>query len=100
MCKAIENTSAKNQRIAREYAEFAYRRGYVYRDIFAAYNKPSIAKIRAWDYCKRLCKEMNGHDLIICARNSMKFSACFKFESDGKNCYAYITKDYDRFCYA
>lgn len=100
MCKAIENTSAKNQRIAREYAEYAYNNRYTYTDIFQAYGNPSAAKIRAWDYCKRLCKEMNGHDLIITGKNCMKFSACFKFEDAGKPCYCYITKDYDRFCYA
>lgn len=50
MCKAIENTSAKNQRIAREYAEYAYNNRYTYTDIFQAYGNPSAAKIRAWDY--------------------------------------------------
>jgi len=101
MCKQIENTSKRDQRIARETAEYAYNnRRWTYDDIFKAYSKPSIEKIRAWEYCKRACREVNGHDLIITARNTWKFSACFKFEDNGRKCYGYITPAYDRYCYA
>ena len=98
----IEKTSKKDQKIARERAVYAYNnRRWTYDSIWKAYEKPSNAKVRAWDYCKELCRENNGHDLIITARNCMKFSAVFKFEDEnGDLCYCYITKDYDRFCKA
>lgn len=100
----IKNTSKKNQKIARSAAAYAYsgRAWNTYTDIFSAYERPSIYKVRAWDYCKRLCAECNGYDLIISSKNTMQFSACFKFDDPetGELCYGYITKDYDRFCKA
>lgn len=101
MCKAIENTTKKNQRVVLAAAESAYNnRRWTYDDIFSAYGRPSADKVRAWDYCKELCAKMGGYDLLISSRNAFRFSACFKFEDDGRLCYAYITPDYNRFCYA
>ena len=101
MCKQIENTSRKDQTIARKAAEHAYmNRRYTYDDIFTAYTSPSINKIRAWEHCKKLCHDLNGHSLIITGRSSHCFSVCFKFEDKGRDCYAYITRDYSRYCYA
>ena len=101
MCKQIENTSKANQRKAREAAEYAYNnRRWTYDDIFDAYRNPSQAKVAAWEYCKQLCKELDGHDLIISAKAHQAFSAVFKFEDHGHLCYGYITKDYNRYYYA
>ena len=101
MCKQIENTSKRNQTIAREKAQYAYsNRQWTYTDIFQAYNKPSANKVRAWEHCKKLCEELNGNSLIITGRSSHFFSACFKFQDKGRDCYAYITADYNRYCYA
>lgn len=103
MCKQIENTSKKNQRIARNAAEYAYsNRRLTYNDIFTAYGRPSVDKCRAWEYCKRVCEELDGFDLLIASRNTFSFSAVFTFtdKETGELCYGYITKDYDRFCHA
>ena len=103
MCKQIENTSKANQRIARNAAEYAYNnRRWTYGDIYDAYDRPSREKVRAWEYCKRICEELRGFDLLISSKNTFNFSAVFKFADDktGELCYCYITKDYDRFCYA
>lgn len=103
MDQNIKNTAKKDQRIARSYAAYAYgNRRWTYTDIFDAYERPSVYKIRAWDYCKRLCEEKGGSDLIITGKNCMKFSACFKFKEagTGRDCVCYITKDYDRYAYA
>lgn len=103
MCKQINETSKSNQRIARNAAEYAYRnRAWTYGDIYDAYDRPSREKVNAWEYCKRVCAEMGGYDLLIAAKNTFNFSAVFKFEDaeTGAHCYGYITKDYDRFCYA
>ena len=99
--KMIENTTKSNQRKAREAATWAYSpRHKTYTDIWSAYGKPSVHKVRAWERCRKMCKDMGGHDLVISAAGCQTFSVCFKFEADGKPAYAYITRDYDRFCYA
>ena len=103
MCERITNTSNANRRIARERAESAYsNRRWTYGDIYEAYDRPSREKVRAWDYCKRLYDEMGGFDLLIASRNTFNFSVVFKFSDSetGELCYAYITRDYDRFCTA
>ena len=102
MDKNIEMTKKADQRKAREAAIWAYRNPRRADDIFKAYAKPSRAKIEAWEYCKALCKEKNGNSLIISGHSPMKFSAVFKFkeEGTGRDCFAYITKDYDRYAYA
>ena len=104
MNQKIKNTSKQGQRIARNAAEFAYsgRAWKQFRDIYEAYKNPSIYKVRAWNYCKELCKEMHGFDLVISAAGVQTFSVVFKFKErgTGRLCYAYITRDYNRFCYA
>ena len=104
MLKEIANTSKKDQKIARAQGEWVYERngGHCFRDIYDAYERPSVYKVRAFEYCKDLCARLNGFDLRITGRNCMKFSVCFKFfdPEDGQLCYAYITRDYDRFCHA
>lgn len=98
----INNTSKKNQNTARAAAASAYaRRDWCYSSIWAAYEKPSYNKEKAWHYCKEICAEMGGFDLLICSKNTFSFAAVFKFFDDDHNlCYGYITKDYDRFCRA
>lgn len=100
----VANTSKRGQKIAREAAEFAYsgRNWKVCRDIYEAYKTPSVYKVRAFERCKALCAEMNGFDLVISAAGCQTFSVVFSFmdEETGVLCYAYITRDYDRFCEA
>lgn len=75
-----------------------YRPNY---DIYEAYEKPSIYKVRAWNYCKEMCKALNGFNLRITGHNCMAFTVKFEFAhpENGALCTAWITKDYDRFCY-
>lgn len=99
----INNTSKKGQRIAKAAAEHAYNnRRWTYDSIWNAYEKPSAAKVKAWDYCRELCAKLGGFDLIISSKNTMVFSVVFKFidPETGALSYAYITRDYDRFCHA
>ena len=98
----IKNTKKAEQKKARAAAAYAYsgRAWNIYKDIYDAYARPSVAKVRAWHYCKQLCAELGGHDLIICGKNCMVFSVCFKFEDEaGREAVSYITRDYDRFAY-
>lgn len=97
----IENTSKANQRTARAAASRAYaNRRWTFDSIWTAYKTPSSRKAQAWEYCKSMCADMGGHDLIISAAGCQTFSVCFKFEANGKPAYAYITRDYNRFCFA
>ena len=103
MVAEILNTSRKNQRIAREAANWAYsHRNWTYGDIYEAYDKPSYEKVKAWNYCKRVCERLGGWDLIISSKNTFQFSAVFTFidPETGVICYGYITRDYDRFAEA
>lgn len=99
----VMNTTKQGQRTAKAAAEAAYNnRRWTYANIWDAYDRPSSAKVKAWDYCRELCAEMGGYDLLISSRNTFQFSAVFKFMDDetGVVGYAYITRDYDRFCEA
>ena len=104
MNKYIKQTSKQGQRIARERAGYYLNGGgwHYATDIYEAYKSPSVYKVRAWEYCKDLCRKLHGRDLRIVGWNSMKFSVAFRFNErgTGRECYAYITADYDRFCYA
>ena len=103
MNERIKNTSKAGQKKAREAAVFAYaHKAWTYDDIYSAYKKPSVYKVRAWNWCKELCREMHGYDLIITGASRFAFSVVFTFNErgTGRKCYAYITRDYNRFCYA
>lgn len=103
MMTCIEVTPKADRRTARAAAEHAYNnRRWTYSDIYKAYEKPSAAKLAAWERCKRLCRDMDGFDMLISSKNTMKFSVVFSFTDaeTGELCYAYITRDYDRFCHA
>ena len=57
------------------------------------YNSYSVAKERAYNYCKRLCDEFDGWGFQIVCHNCMEFSVQFKFENplNGRIMLAYIT---------
>lgn len=101
--KYVQNTTKKDQKIAwnKAYCAF-YGHKKPYNDIYKAYKKPSVKKITAWNYCRRLCEELKGFDICIPAAGNHTFSVAFKFNDDktGQLGYAYITRDYKRFCWA
>ena len=68
-------------------------------NIFQAYNRPSDAKIRAFDYCLDLMSKLDGHGIRIVGHNCMTFSAGFEFEKDGRRYYCHITPTYDYWGY-
>lgn len=67
-------------------------------NLYKCYAHPSYAKFDAMDYCNALCREMNGRDLRIISYNVMVFTVGFIFtDEDGRECFAYITRDHDRY---
>ena len=69
-------------------------------DLGDCYKSLSSRKIKAFEYCEKLCAELGGWDLRIIGYNTMVFSVGFEYpDTDtGVVCFAYITRDYDRFC--
>ena len=62
-------------------------------DIFNFYKKPSVNKIKAWQFCIKLTSKNNGNDLHICGGNSSVFSAGFTMTENDKKYLIYITRD-------
>ncbi len=69
--------------------------------LYQVYGNYSHAKEQAMQYCEEMMHAYNGHGLSIISHNSMVFTVGFEFYDDetGALMFAYITKDYDRFCY-
>lgn len=63
------------------------------------YDNYSIYKECSMDYCRKLCAELNGERLRIISHNCMVFTVGFEFNhpTTGERCFAYITRDYNRF---
>lgn len=69
------------------------------RNLCNVYNDWSAAKERAYDYCLNQFDNLNGHDFRICSANTYTFTVGFYFTNeDGKECFAYITRDNDWYC--
>ena len=66
-------------------------------DITSAYKKPSMAKRRAWNYCKELCAGLNGNNLKVVSNNCHFFTAGFQFvdKETGVVKYMHITASHD-----
>lgn len=99
----IHHTSRARQRAAEQAFKWAYNPNNWDRctDIYEAYGKPSYQKVRAFEYCKQLCRENDGFDFQIIGHNAMTFSVGFRYygKNTGAACFAYITRDYDSFCF-
>lgn len=68
-------------------------------DLYDVYSSYSIYKARAYNRCRDLMLDMNGWGLRILSHNSQAFTVGFEYPDSetGEICFAYITKDYDRF---
>lgn len=67
-----------------------------YNGIYDAYDRPSYAKVKAWEYCRDLCENLKGSNLKVVGFNMFKFSAGFTFNMDNKKYFMYITDTSDR----
>lgn len=63
--------------------------------IFSAYKNPSYDKQKAWEDCKALCYEKNGHNLKVVNHGTWFFSAGFEYPDaeTGEVMFMYITKE-------
>lgn len=102
MLNARVKEMAQNKRqanIARAHYN-AYRNSYDARlsDVYTSY---SVYKKNAYNRCVELMHNLGGWGLAIISYNSQAFTVGFMFCDDetGEVMFAYITKDYDRYCY-
>lgn len=85
-----------NKQMQSAYNRYLHSR--YYNNIYNCYAKPSFYKIKALEYCNDLCRQLKGYDLKIIGYNCMQFSVGFHFEKNDCLYFAYITKDYNKFC--
>lgn len=100
----IKNTSRARQRAAEaafRASQTEWGRRNACYDIYDAYQRPSRAKLRAYEYCLELFRELDGYDFQILGHNTTTFSVGFRYfgKNTGAACFAYITRDYDSFCF-
>ena len=65
---------------------------WTYNDIYEAYEKPSVYKVRSFNAIRERAYETDGynHDLQIVGKNCMQYSTLYTFTQDGKT---YAVKD-------
>ena len=75
--------------------------GRAVNSIWQAYERPSVYKVRAWEWCKIACKEDGGDTPWVTGWNSSKFTCayfCGHYET-GERCLAVHTADNVYWCY-
>ena len=100
MKKTKTKNTSKELRMIQNY-EYYYYTGNGKNDIYAAYNKPSYYKIRAWEKCQdeyfKYCDKY-GYEkvekLIILGHNCDAFTCAFRYYDENDNLRLhYFTKD-------
>lgn len=64
-------------------------------NIFKMYNKPSQAKIKAFNDCISFKAQLEGYNGIITGGNCDKFNYAFKYKENGTEYLVYITPQND-----
>lgn len=79
-------------------APHMYWKGYTLADVYGRWSR---AKQNAYDYCKRMCDNLDGWDFCITGSNCTCFTVMFDFEhpETGALMRAKITKDYNHLYY-
>ena len=87
-----------NNRVAKQHIE-AYNNTHHYH-LWDCYTNYSRNKEQAFKRCEELCDSLKGWGLRILSYNTMQFTVGFLFmdTQTGVIRFAYITRDYDRFC--
>lgn len=79
--------------LTREHRRFVASDAMLLGDVYKRY---SSAKDKAYRYCMKLFKDMNGDCIRIVSANTFQFTVGFEFDGDnGKRYFAYITKTHD-----
>ena len=79
-------------------APTVYAIGHTLDDVYGSY---SAAKLNAYNYCKWLCEQFDGHDFCITSANRFVFTVSFDFinPDDNRPMRAIITRTYNHAYY-
>lgn len=68
--------------------------------LYDVYTTPSRTKVSIYEMWRGIVSKMNGSGLQILSHNTNTFTLGFTFVNpeNGKKCFAYITKAYNRYC--
>ena len=63
--------------------------------IWKAYERPSVLKVRAWEWCKADCRENDGCSIRITGWNTSKFTCAYfcSHHETGERCIVVHTAD-------
>lgn len=88
---------SKSQMFARAKAAYKVWLDSDKTDILKAYNKPSIAKLSAWEFCKQQVKRYGGYGLRVVYNNCWIFTCgfCYRDEDTNQRYFVYITPNYE-----
>lgn len=94
----MKTTQRENNHKINNCVRNAYRAiisDYAVNSIWQAYDRPSIYKVRAWEWCQTACKENNGYNLCITGWNCSKFTVAYfcSHHETGKECIIVHTAD-------
>lgn len=93
---AMAKKNNRDSRIAREHYDLWERS--TATELYHVYGRYSEYKISAMQYCRDMCRNFDGHFVRILSHNSNVFSVGFIFQDAEHTYFAYITRDYDRYC--
>jgi hypothetical protein len=88
----MKNTTADKRQALGHYEMYKRSSATTLRDVYDSWSR---AKENAYEYCRNLMAEKNGHGFRIITANTFMFTAGFEFEEDGKQMFMYITKTKD-----
>lgn len=88
----MANTKADKRQALAHYEDYKRSNATSLRSVYGSYSE---AKERAWNYCRDLMLEKDGHGLRVISANGWMFTAGFEFEENGKQMFMYITKTKD-----
>ena len=88
----MEQTTRSNAD-ARIISKYELSEDYNLDNVYKSYSRN---KSLAWDYCKDLMNEYNGHGLKVISHNLTMFTAGFIYETCDGEYLMYITKSADR----
>lgn len=85
-------TNTEKRQALAHYESYKRSSAITLRDVYGSWSK---AKENAYEYCRNLMAEKNGHGFRIISANGWMFTAGFMFEEDGKQMFMYISKTKD-----
>lgn len=97
MGKSIEvkGYTFEYKNLATEYDRFIMSTDTELCDVYGNW---STSKQVAYEYCRNMFNVLGGSTFTIVTANTFQFTVGFYFDYEGKDTFAYITRDHNWFC--